>query len=91
MFEQVFIAQQVFKFIEVLGQRHFVEECMNAVVTLPANIDTCGQLLTVVVFLKESASVHFFGDQVMKGEGGGAPTQGTITSVGSAAAQAWRR
>ena len=41
---------------------------MNSTVALSTNIDTAGQLLTGVGLLKKFSAVHFFRDQVVKGE-----------------------
>jgi hypothetical protein len=58
---------------------------VNTVVALPTNIDTKSQLFALVIFLKKAAPMHFFWDQMVKGELGGSHAQRTLTGFSASA------
>ena len=68
MFQQRLIEQQAIKGIKLFGQGHLIKQQVNTIVTLATNIDTGNKLLTGIFLLEKTSSVHFFRNQVMKGE-----------------------
>ena len=48
------------------GERHFIVQGMNAVMTQAADIDPLGQFGTCVVFFETRPPVQFLGNQMMK-------------------------